>query len=102
MLSSSARIVLLSTYPRRSRATLPPTYEVATGAAEEHKIKAEGMNIGGTIEVAGVPGVKIHMTIAFHTAGKGHPTGWVVEMDGVRVYHTGDTCLFGDIRIIGD
>ncbi len=80
-------------------ATLVATYEVATAAAEEHGIKAEGLNIGGTIEVAGV---KIHMTVAFHTSGRGHPTGWVIEMDGLRVYHTGDTCIFGDMRLIGE
>ena len=84
---------------RKTGATLVATYEVATAAAEEHGIQAEGMNIGGTIEVAGV---KVHMTVAFHTSGRGHPTGWVVEMDGVRIYHSGDTCLFGDMKLIGD
>jgi L-ascorbate metabolism protein UlaG (beta-lactamase superfamily) len=81
-------------------ATLVATYEVAAAAAEQHGIKTEGMNIGGSIEVAA--GVRVHMTIAFHTSGRGHPTGWVIEMDGVRIYHTGDTCLFGDMRIIGE
>ena len=84
---------------KKTGATLVATYEVATGAAEEHKIKAEGMNLGGTIEVAGV---KVHMTIAFHTSAKGHANGWVIEMDGVRIYHSGDTCLFGDMKLIGE
>lgn len=84
---------------KKTGATLVATYEVAAWAAEKHGIKTEGMNIGGTIEVAGV---KVHMTVAFHTSARGHPTGWVVEMDGVKVYHTGDTCLFGDMKLIGD
>jgi L-ascorbate metabolism protein UlaG (beta-lactamase superfamily) len=85
---------------KKTGAVLVATYEVASAAGEEHKIKTDGMNIGGTIEP--VPGVKIHMTIAFHTSGRGHPTGWVIEMDGVKIYHTGDTCLFGDMKIIGE
>jgi L-ascorbate metabolism protein UlaG (beta-lactamase superfamily) len=84
---------------KKTGATLVATYEIATSAAEEHKIKTDGMNIGGTIEHAGV---RINMTIAFHTSGKGHPTGWVIEMDGVKIYHTGDTCLFGDMKLIGE
>jgi L-ascorbate metabolism protein UlaG (beta-lactamase superfamily) len=84
---------------KQTGATLVSTYEIATGAAEKHGIKAEGMNIGGTIEV---DGVRIHMTIAFHTSSRGHPTGWVIELAGATVYHTGDTCLFGDMRLIGE
>ena len=80
-------------------ATLVATYEVASAAAEEHKIKVEGMNIGGSVDLGGVV---VHMTIAFHTSGRGHPTGWVIEMDGARIYHTGDTCLFGDMRLLGE
>lgn len=84
---------------KKTGATLVATYEIATSAAQEHGIKAEGMNLGGTIEVAGV---KVHMTLAFHTSGKGHAVGWVIELDGVRIYHTGDTCLFGDMKLIGE
>src|SRR5205085_12007053 len=36
---------------KQTKATLVATYELATAAAEEHGITAEGMNIGGTIEV---------------------------------------------------
>lgn len=84
---------------KKTGATLVATYELASWAAEQHGIRSEPMNIGGTIELCGL---KVHMTIAFHTAHRGHPTGWVVEMDGVRIYHTGDTCVFGDMRLIGE
>jgi L-ascorbate metabolism protein UlaG (beta-lactamase superfamily) len=84
---------------KRTGARLVATYEVATGAAAEHGIEAEGMNVGGSIDL---DGVLVHMVLAFHTSGRGHPTGWVVEMDGHRIYHTGDTCLFGDMKLIGE
>ena len=30
----------------------------------------------------------------------GQAAGWVVNVGGVTVYHTGDTCLFSDIELI--
>jgi len=85
---------------KKTGATLVATYELASAAADEHKITTEGMNMGGTIAVGRV---KVHMTVAFHTSGRGHPTGWVIEWDdGVRIYHSGDTCLFGDMKLLGD
>lgn len=42
------------------------------------------------------------MVQAFHTAGKGAPTGVIVEGEGRVVYHAGDTGLFGDMRFIGE
>jgi len=71
-------------------------------------VPAEGMNIGGTLFVEGVG---FTMTPALHSGSVGDPgTGWaggtaagfVVEMDGVRVYHAGDTGLFSDMKLIGE
>lgn len=67
--------------------------------AQEKGLEAEGMNIGGTIEVRGV---SIHMTHALHSTGTGHPTGVVVWLDGHAVYHAGDTGLFSDMKLIGE
>ncbi|MBQ7567678.1 metal-dependent hydrolase [bacterium] len=44
---------------------------------------------------------------AFHSSsfeGKyaGNAVGVVVHMDGVTVYHAGDTCIFGDMKLIGE
>jgi len=69
---------------------------------------AIGMNIGGTAEVRGV---KFTMVNAVHSAdvednGKlistGCPAGFIVELDGVKVYHTGDTDVFTDMQLIGE
>ena len=70
-----------------------------------------GMNKGGTVEAAGL---KVTMTTADHSAGDwnadggvplylGEPAGFVVEMEnGFRIYHAGDTAVFGDMRLIGE
>lgn len=68
------------------------------------------MNKGGTVEVAGV---KVTMTSADHSCGitdddgsiiyGGDAAGFVIECEnGARVYHAGDTNVFGDMRLIGE
>ena len=32
----------------------------------------------------------------------GTPAGFVIEIGGTTVYHAGDTCLFGDMKLIGE
>ena len=68
-----------------------------------------GMNKGGTVALAGV---KVTMVRADHSAGDwapdlgvplylGEPVGFVVELEnGRRIYHAGDTDVFGDMRLI--
>ena len=70
-----------------------------------------GMNKGGTVEAAGL---KVTMVHADHSAGDwnadggvplylGEPAGFVVELEnGRRIYHAGDTDVFGDMRLIGE
>lgn len=71
-------------------------------------VPAEGMNIGGTITVQGV---SFTMTPALHSGaieeagpggGGGTPAGFVIRMDGIAVYHAGDTGLFSDMKLIGE
>jgi L-ascorbate metabolism protein UlaG (beta-lactamase superfamily) len=71
-------------------------------------LPAEGMNIGGT---AIVDGVSFTMTPAVHSswieeAGigcyGGTAAGFVIGIDGVTIYHAGDTALFSDMKLIGD
>lgn len=63
-------------------------------------------NKGGTITVGGI---KVTMTDAAHSASApdgsyaGEPAGFVIELeDGYRIYHAGDTCVFGDMALIGE
>jgi L-ascorbate metabolism protein UlaG (beta-lactamase superfamily) len=71
-------------------------------------VPVESMNIGGTMVV---DGVSFTMTPAVHStsieeAGPGFsggsPAGFVIGMDGMRVYHAGDTALFSDMKLIGE
>ncbi len=70
-----------------------------------------GMNKGGTFDAAGL---RVTMVTAVHSAGDwnaqleapmylGDPAGFVVELEnGYRVYHAGDTDVFGDMRLVGE
>ncbi|KAF5034051.1 hypothetical protein DSECCO2_600230 [anaerobic digester metagenome] len=71
-------------------------------------VPAEAMNLGGTITV---DGVRFTMTPALHSSwledeGPGFyggvAAGFVITMDGVSVYHAGDTALFSDMQLIRD
>lgn len=77
---------------------------------------APRMNKGGIIEP--FPGVKITMVHAEHSSemilkdpatGKdtsypaGEPVGFIIELEnGFKIYHMGDTGLFGDMKLIGE
>jgi L-ascorbate metabolism protein UlaG (beta-lactamase superfamily) len=65
-------------------------------------------NKGGTLEAAGI---KVTFTNAHHSSsafegGKpvylGEPAGLVIEVEnGTKLYFAGDTCVFGDMQLIG-
>jgi L-ascorbate metabolism protein UlaG (beta-lactamase superfamily) len=64
-----------------------------------------GSNKGGTVEVEGT---KFTLTNAFHSSSSdqgdylGEAAGIVVELEnGTKVYFAGDTCVFGDMQLIG-
>lgn len=83
---------------KRTGAVLVSQHEIAV-QAQEQGLTAEGMNIGGTVDV---DGVKVHMVSALHTAGMGDPTGVVLEIDGRTLYHAGDTGLTYDMKLVGE
>jgi len=72
------------------------------GVAEDRLI---GFNKGGTIDV---DGVKFTLTNAFHSNSApdgsygGEAAGYVIELEeGAKLYFAGDTCVFGDMQLIG-
>jgi len=83
---------------RSTGAVLVAMHEIAVEASALG-LRVEGMNIGGTVEAAGV---KVHMVPALHSAEKGCAAGVVVEMDGRFIYHAGDTGLTYDLRLVGE
>ncbi len=71
---------------------------------QEQGVEAAGMNLYGSVELAGV---KVTLLPALHSSSyggryMGSACGYLVEMDGWRIYHAGDTGLFGDMRLIGE
>jgi len=78
------------------------------GYLKEQGIPVESMNIGGTVLV---DGVSFTMTPAIHSSWiraegvscpGGVAAGFIIGMDGIKVYHAGDTALFSDMKLIGD
>jgi L-ascorbate metabolism protein UlaG (beta-lactamase superfamily) len=70
---------------------------------DESKLHAP--NRGGTIDV---DGVELTLTTAFHSGSApdgsyvGEPSGIVIKTEnGKTVYFAGDTCVFGDMQLIG-
>ena len=68
--------------------------------------KAHNMHIGGAHDF---PFGRVKLTIAHHgsAAGDGlvytgNPCGFLVNMGGKLLYHSGDTGLFYDMKLIGD
>jgi len=74
-----------------------------------YDVETMGMNMGGTARTGSIA---VTMVPAWHSAdvedekgniiSAGLPAGFVVSMDGVRVYHTGDTDVFLDMQLIGE
>ena len=71
------------------------------GVPEEQLIS---FNKGGTVDV---DGVKVTLTQAHHSGSApdgsyaGEPAGLIVSTDGATIYFAGDTCVFGDMQLIG-
>lgn len=94
---------------KEQRAKVVAAWEVASwlkrnGVPPEQLIAA---NEGGCVEAAGV---RAHLVHALHSGGIfdggqpvycGRPVGFVFEFtNGVRIYHAGDTGVFGDMELI--
>jgi L-ascorbate metabolism protein UlaG (beta-lactamase superfamily) len=67
-------------------------------------VEADGFNKGGTVDF---DGIKVTLTDARHSSSLpggleygGEAAGVVIELDDTRVYHAGDTCVFGDMQLI--
>jgi L-ascorbate metabolism protein UlaG (beta-lactamase superfamily) len=89
---------------RKHGATLIAAYEVTEVAQKKGVEKVEPMNPGGRI---GTDFGWVALTPAFHSSScegqyTGMPCGMVVNIGGATIYHTGDTALFTDMKLIGE
>jgi L-ascorbate metabolism protein UlaG (beta-lactamase superfamily) len=87
------------------------------GYPEKQATTATGGNVGGTIDLANI-GVKVTFVNAIHgselilgnapagqpaAVASGSPVGYVLEIKGgPTIYHTGDTDLYGDMKLIAE
>jgi L-ascorbate metabolism protein UlaG (beta-lactamase superfamily) len=109
---------------RLSGAPVVATYELGRNLVALEVLKNErviGMNKGGSVEPLG-RGITIHMVPAEHSSSidlvgmglqrpdvkgfryldVGAAVGYVVELEnGFKIYHSGDTGVFGDMALIG-
>ena len=90
--------------------TVVGIFEIANWLGKKGVEGGLGMNKGGTITVEDV---RVTMLHADHSCGiqeddgsiiyGGEAVGYFLEMsNGLRIYHAGDTAIFGDMRLYGE
>ena len=94
---------------RSSGADVVAPYEVAVWLGKKGLQKVTGMNPGGTLKMHGL---SITMVPAMHSSSVeedgqivylGVATGYIVTFEnGLTIYYSGDTAIFGDMRLIGE
>ena len=98
---------------KRTGAPIAAQVEVANWFQQRGLENVSDPNLGGTVEFDGgwaklvqafhsntLPGSDEAPFSAEHGTPVGQAGGWVVNVGGVTVYHSGDTCLFSDIELI--
>jgi L-ascorbate metabolism protein UlaG (beta-lactamase superfamily) len=83
--------------------------ELTTYLSSKGVENATGANKGGTVQVGDIA---VTLTNAFHSSSiqegdriiyLGEAAGFVLALEnGFRIYIAGDTCVFGDMRLIGE
>ncbi len=91
-------------------ATVVANFEIFSYLQSQGVENSMPLQKGGTAQVGGV---KVTATHAFHSSSiqledgssiyGGEPMGLVIEFEsGFKLYHAGDTAVFGDMSLIGD
>jgi L-ascorbate metabolism protein UlaG (beta-lactamase superfamily) len=100
---------------KRTGAACAAIVELAVWLGDQGVEDVSDPNLGGTVEY---DNCSVKLVPAWHTntvAGSeespysadlgtpiGTPAGLVIKIGGKTVYHAGDTCLFGDMKLIGE
>lgn len=90
---------------RRTGATVISNYEIITWLQNQGLSKVHPMHIGGSYTFAFG---RLKLTPAVHGSGLpdgsygGNPAGLLLYLTAGRIYHAGDTGLFGDMALIGE
>ncbi len=90
----------------RCHALVVANFEIATWFSEKQAVKkTQPMNLGGAVDL---PFGRVKMTTAIHSsqlpdgAYGGNPGGFICEFSGARLFYTGDTALFSDLKLYSD
>lgn len=79
-------------------------YEVAAWLTAAGGQDVTGMNHGGVVAITGGTARMVnavHSSVLPDGSCGGHPAGFVVDINGERLYHAGDTALTLDMELIG-
>lgn len=97
------------TLARKLKPEVVCNFEISQYLALKGIEKLHGINKGGTVSLHGV---RITMVHAIHSSSiregdsfypGGEACGYILEFEGgARVYHAGDTAVFGDMKLIGE
>lgn len=91
---------------RRTKSPIVAIHEISR-YAQENGCEGIGLNLGGSMDINGI---KYSLVPALHSSGidaskfgfsGGDPAGFVIKGEKT-VYHAGDTCIFSDMKLIGE
>lgn len=86
---------------KHCRSQITAIFELANICSQKG-VRTDGVNFGSWIEY---DWGKALFVPAFHSSSydgvyAGEPAGIILDINGVRIYHAGDTCLFSDMKLI--
>ncbi|MGD9043074.1 MAG: metal-dependent hydrolase [Desulfobacterales bacterium] len=90
---------------KRTGATVISNYEIQTWLANQGVENAHPQHIGGGFDY---PWGRVKLTIAHHGSALpdgsygGNPSGFLLYIEGHKIYHACDTGLFYDMKLIGE
>jgi L-ascorbate metabolism protein UlaG (beta-lactamase superfamily) len=90
---------------KRTDATVVSNYEIQTWLANQGIEKTHPQHIGGGFDY---PWGRLKLTIAQHGSALpdgsygGNPCGFLIYLEGKKIYHACDTGLFYDMKLIGE
>jgi L-ascorbate metabolism protein UlaG (beta-lactamase superfamily) len=90
---------------KRTGATVISNYEIQTWMVAQGVPNTHPQHLGGGFTH---PWGRVKLTLALHGSALpdgsygGNPCGFLLYLDGKKIYHACDTGLFGDMRLIGE
>lgn len=90
---------------QRSGALVISNFEICNWINSQGHERTHGMNLGGGYQF---DFGRAEMTLALHSSGLpdgsygGNPCGYLILAEGKKLYFSGDTAVFSDMKLIGD